>query len=241
MLTLPLLVHLVAPALADSDSPYMWGVGANVGTIVIPGHHPIAFSKVDPEGDDTKERLDWEGTGGDVLLGVKGLLYLNKSNRFQAAASLGFGGESYRSSELTLEYQLVPVSNNGVEAFLGVGGGFGRMRWEKLCGDDTVTTCPDEINYPGELRFATYIIRGEAGGLYRNKSQAYGLNVFGELNFTGPQEFTLQGEEEAGEASGGFYTLLGLEGTFYFGDFRPPGSGKKKNKKNKGGDSDEEG
>lgn len=239
-----LFLTLTGGALAGSSSPYMWGVGPEVGTIILPFQHPIGFPRIvtgtDADGDDVKERLGGESdsfdkTGGDILLGGKGLLYVNKKNRFEGQIGFGLGSGNYRSAEATVEYELVPLSENGVEAFVGAGLGLGSMRWATFCPNDLESTCPDEVENPGELHFSTLLLRASAGVMFRQPTRSYELSAFFHYVVAGNNRFTPQGSATDIDASGGFYPYLGLAGTLYFGDFKPPGEGGKKKKKKSGG------
>ena len=201
---LTLLLALSGAAHAD-DGVYMWGVGPSVGTIVYPGRFPAWFPK-DTEDDDGVDRL--EKVGGDVTLGGRGTLYLDKSNRLGGRVGLGLGGGGYQSLSFTAEYEVLPYTQDSFSAFLGLGGGFGTMRFRPESDD--------------LLHFATYILRGQAGALIRDKVRAYELDLFAQFNFPGIQDFTAAGADEGERVKGGFYAYLGLEGTVYFGDFTPP-------------------
>ena len=233
-----LAAALLSPVALAEDGPYMWGVGPSVGTVALPFEFPTAFPKItvtDANGDESKERLDLEQTKGDVYLGAKGALYINRSSRLVGRAGFGVGSAGYRSGELTGEYQFMPVSENNVDAFLGLGAGFGKMHWQTYCPDDTEVTCVDTYAHPGDLSFSNFLLRGSAGGMYRTRNNGFELSAFLQLVLGGAKEFTPQGDAVSVEASGGFYPYVGVEGTVYFGDFKPPGEGGKKKKKGNNG------
>lgn len=245
MLTL-LALTLVGAAQAGGNSPYMWGVGPEVGSIILPFQHPILWPRTvvgtDADGEEVKERLggdsdSFDKTGGDILFGGKGALYLNKSNRFIGQIGFGLGGGNYRSAEGTAEYQFLPLSENGVDAFVGAGLGLGSMHWATLCPNDLETSCPDQVENPGELKFSTLLLRGSAGVMFRQPTRSYELSVFAHYVIAGNTRFTPQGSETDQDASLGLYPYLGLAGTIYFGDFKPPGEGGGKKKKNKNNDA----
>lgn len=233
---LAFLLALSAPA--QADSPYMWGIGPEVGTIVLPFQHPVAFPSltVDNDGDGKKDDLgdSLEKTAGDALIGVKGALYINESNRLVAQGGFGLGSGGYRSSEITFEYQTLPISGNGVEAFAGAGLGFGNMHWTTNCDNDSEgVSSACTIPNPGTYSMSTLLIRGEVGALWRNKTQAYELSFWGTLVFGGNRNFVAQDTTAELDVSGlGTAPYLGLAGTVYFGDFKPPAN--KGNKKGKG-------
>lgn len=229
------------------NSPYMWGVGPEVGSIILPFQHPIAWPRitvVDETGAEDKERLGGSGdtdtfekTGGDILLGGRGALYLNKRNRFVGQVGFGLGGGDYRSAEGTAEYNVVLMSENGVEAFAGAGLGLGRMHWATYCPNDLETECPEDVENPGELSMSTFLLRGSAGVMFRQPRNSYELSIFAHYVVPGNVEFTSQTTDKAQDANLGFYPYIGLAGTVYFGDFKPPGEGggKKKKKNNQDG------
>ncbi len=233
---LSILLAMSAPALAES--PYMWGIGPEVGTIVLPFEHPVAFPGLteDADLDDKKDDLgdSLEKTTGDALIGAKGALYINDANRILTQVGFGLGGAGYRSSEVTFEYQALPISGSGVEAFAGAGLGFGRMSWTTECDNDSEgvsATC--EILHPGTYQMSTLLLRGSVGALWRNKTQAYELSFWGHYVIAGNRTFVGQDSSAEEEISGvGLYPYLGIAGTVYFGDFKPPAEGK--NKKGKG-------
>ncbi len=235
---LPMLLALAATA--HADSPYMWGVGPEVGTIVLPFQHPAAFPSLTEDLDEDGKKDDLgdslEKTAGDALLGAKGALYINESNRLLGQVGFGLGSGGYRSSEVTFEYQTLPISGDGVEAFAGVGLGFGRMAWTTECDDDSEgVSSACTIQHPGSYGMSTLLLRGSVGALWRNKTQAYELSFFGHYVIAGNRAFEAQGASSEQEVSGvGLYPYLGIAGTIYFGDFKPPAEGKNKKGKGKG-------
>ena len=235
-----LMLTLAAPA--HADAPYMWGVGPELGTIVLPFQHPVAFPNldVDNDGDGKNDKISdsLEKTGGDGLIGARGALYINGKSRLVGQGGFGFGGGGYGSAEFTGEYQVIPVSGSGVDAFLGAGLGFGSMRWRTWCGTDGSAISADcAITNPGTFKMSTLLLRAEVGALYRNKTQAYELSLWGHYVVAGNRKFLPQASDaEEAVTSVGIYPYLGVAGTVYFGDFRPPGKkGNKKGKKNADG------
>lgn len=237
---LPMLLALCSTAFAEKDGPYMWGVGPEVGTIVLPFQHPVAFPNVaedaDGDGDNDKLSDSLEKTAGDVLVGAKGTLYINGSSRILGQLGLGFGSGGYGSSEVTFEYQALPVSGSGVDVFAGGGLGFGSMKWTTECDDDSEgVSGACTIQHPGTFRTSTLLLRASVGALYRNKSQAYELSLWGHYVVGGNRKFLAQDSAAEQEVTSvGLYPYLGIAGTWYFGDFKPPKDGKQgKGKKNK--------
>ncbi|MEC8382709.1 MAG: hypothetical protein VXZ96_20445, partial [Myxococcota bacterium] len=85
----------------------------------------------------------------------------------------------------------------------------------------------------GKLDGRQIYLRGNIGALYRNVNQAYDISLFGIVGNTSNQTFTASEGDTAVDINGGVYMLpivLGVEGTFYFGDFKP---NKKKGNRNR--------
>ena len=88
----------------------------------------------------------------------------------------------------------------------------------------------------GKLDGRQIYLRGNVGALYRNVNQAYDISIFGIIGNTSNQSFTPDGSDTAQDINGGVYMLplvVGVEGTFFFGDFKPnkKGKGKKNNRR----------
>lgn len=219
---LPLILSLlVSSADAKSNGPYMWGVGPSLGTIAYPGRFPPAL----PNDDDGDNVSGIDKAAGDVQFGVRGVAYLDKEWRGGARALAGWGvgknGNGFRQQAITLEVDKILVGQNSMYAFGGAGLGFGKMH---LASDDSSAT----------VDLSTYLVRGQLGAYYRMKKSAVEVNFFAVFVWPGVQTYT-GGSGNESEISGGNYLNGGLEGTVYFGDFKPP---KKKNKnKNKSSSS----
>jgi hypothetical protein len=80
-------------------------------------------------------------------------------------------------------------------------------------------------------------LRAQGAFNYRTKANCYEFGVFFNMNIPGVQNWD-EDEKDTETVRGGFYPTLGIEGTVFFGDFRPPkkGGGKRgKRGKKKGG------
>lgn len=207
---LSLLLALVAPA-AHARNLYMYGVGPVVSTIVYPGRYPASFP-----GDTT----NLEQFRGDVEAGLRGSVYLDLDHRLGARGTFGFGGGGWHSTNLLFEYDQVLVRGKGAAAFGGIGGGFGTQGFATDAG--------------GDLKMATYLLRGQVGANYRDGHQAYELALAANIVLPGVQEYTAAGATEASQVKGGFYSNLTMELSVLFGDLTPP-SKKNKNKSRKHG------
>ena len=140
--------------------------------------------------------------------------------RQRAATHLTYGsGKNFNSVSITFEYDQKITGSNGVAFYSGVGGGFGNMTFESQEGDQ-------------ELKTATFIGRGNLGAWYRDGTRCYEFSSFVQLVVPGNQHFTNAAGEETDISDGwtvlGGYSHVGIEGTVYFGDFKPPKSKKKK-------------
>jgi len=204
---LALLVALTAAtADAGSGGPYMWGVGPQVSTIAYPGRYPASFPKKTSGLEEVK---------GDMGVGARGVLYLDKFARFGGRVQKGFG-PGFSSVALTGEYDQILGGSNAVYAFVGGGLGVGQLKFDSDEG--------------GTLKVPDYVFRGHVGGYYREKTRAYEISMFAQICLPGVQDYTAP-DTETTQVKGGFYSHLGVEATVYFGDFKPPSSKKKKKKK----------
>ena len=219
------------PTVHAGSSHYMYGAGPRIGTIVIPGGYPASFptfDELDENGDETGNKVKIandttiEKVRGDVMLGIEGLYWADKTNRL--AASGGFGlGNNYKDAHLILKY--AKVSNmDALDVFIGGGVGVGVGNWR---GEDSE-----------RLRVPYYPLRLEVGALTRQKSWAVQGLFFLNVNVPGRQTLTLDQvaadgstyEQEYESGFGwSFYPQIGVELQLLFGDFTKP----RKKKKNK--------
>ncbi|MBN2800246.1 MAG: hypothetical protein JXX28_13990 [Deltaproteobacteria bacterium] len=192
---------LLLPSLpAFALDAYMWGVGPQIGTIVIPGHYPIRFPKTVDRNDTLSEVRD------DLSLGGEAVYYVDGHTRTLAMANMGFG-RGYLDYHLILKYNY--VTQTGAMDFLAGGGlGVGQARWR---GDgDSVLKSP---YYPARV---------EGSALIRDNTRAYQLTFYGQYNLPAQQRFWNADGVEVNDIGGGVYALFGTELTVLFGDFTPP-------------------
>lgn len=235
-----MIATLLAAALfsgAAQAEPFMWGAGPTISTMVLPGQHPLSWpqaKKVDGErpaigvyGDNDSGRLSepyFEKVRGDVALGGRGVMYLNRDWRGGMRGQFGFGN-NYRSSQLTLEVDKVIGGESGAFAFVGGGVGIGSMRFNSAQDD-------------AFLKARNYPLRGHVGGYYKiNGKAAIELSLFAQLALPSFQTLTTAGGDEIDMGVGVnplSYSHIGAELTAYFGDFTPPKGGKKGKKGKKG-------
>jgi opacity protein-like surface antigen len=201
-----LLMSLINPA----DAAYMWGVGPSVNTIVWPSSYPNGgiASKVDD---------DMEETTGDIGIGAHGVLYFKKKQRIGSRVWYGTGSGGYRSMNWTVDADLWGTESNGMSALGGFGLGLGTQRWQD--------------NDVGELTMSTYILKGQGSVTYRRRQQAYEIGAYAGFVLPGTVDFQPIDEDKYridGASSAGLYPQIGIQATVFFGDFKPPTSGKKK-------------
>ena len=218
-----LLLSTLLPSVAEAKSgPYMWGVGPTVNTIVLPGRHPVGVPKaVKVENDDGKLVNPLDETKTDIGLGVRGVMYMKRTQRFGAHAWYSMGEGNYRSPNLVVTYDFAGEADNGMTVIGGLGGGFGKQKWD--------------TSGVGELSMATYILRAQGAFNYRTKANCYEFGAFVNLNLPGVQTWDEDDKDDDVTVRGGFYPTVGIEGTVFFGDFRPPKKGGGKRGKKKGG------
>ena len=215
-----MLMGLLANPVHASSGPYMWGVGPVLNTLVLPGSHPVSFPKDTREENEEGNMVSiLDKTNSDIGFGVRGVLYMKKTQRVGAHAWLQRGSGDFRGSNITFEYDFEGSSSNAVTVLAGLGAGFGTQRWD--------------TKGAGELKANTYILRGQAGANYRTRRNCYEVAAYLNWNIPGRQLWDTPDADET-EISGGFYPTVGIEATAFFGDFRPPKSGKRGGKARRG-------
>ena len=249
---LPLLLGLALSSTAHAASdlaPPMWGVGPTLSTMLIPGRFPSTLPRLKSDETAPKDLLAenektlsdeyFSQVRGDAAIGVRGLIYANKTWRGAVRGQIGFGS-NYTSRQLSLEVDKSFFSEGRMSAFLGGGIGIGGMTFKT---DDTPATDaePDPIEYNAYYKAQTFPLRVHAGGDYRLNHYMIELSLFAQLPLPGNQ--TLYYDDKDGNAQEaqigiGFnplqYGQLGIELSGYWGDFKArEGQGKKKGKKGK--------
>lgn len=231
---------------AQAAEPYMLGGGVHLGTFVVPGRYPISFPTQvenynfideedefggDPDSDEPKRDLDpdtddplfhtLEKVRTDIRFGGDFVYYLDGENRIGALLDLGFG-KSYSDVAFMARYDRVMEKVDEFELLLGAGLGAGSMKFKGA-------------SEPEQLAASYFPLRVNAAGLYRAKTMAFQLSLFGQTNIPSNQRYTKMDGTEVESVGTPFavfsYLSLGLEFTTMFGDFKPPA----KKKKDKGG------
>lgn len=188
---------LATPAYAVDT--YMWGVGPKIGTVILPGHLPIAFPNI----VDRHETI--EKVRDDISFGVETVYYVNGHTRALASADLVLG-KSYLSERVLLKYNYV-TQTGAMDFLFGGGAGVGRSRF-KGQGDERLVS-------------PFYPFRAEGSALIRDGSRGYQLTLFSQLDLPANQSYTYADGSET-RAHGGFYLTFGAEIAVFFGDFTPP-------------------
>lgn len=191
-------IGLSAPAYALDA--YMWGVGPQLGTVVLPGHLPVAWPSV------VERNGDLIGVRDDVALGAEAVYYVDGHTRTLAMANFGVG-KDYLDYHLILKYNY--VTQTGAMDFLAGGGiGVGAARWKG----------------EGEsmLKSPYYPLRAEGSALIRDNTRAYQLTLYGQYNIPAQQRYWNDDGVEISSVKGGIYGIFGVELAVLFGDFTPP-------------------
>ena len=235
---------LGAPEAHAIEEAHMWGVGAKLGTTVLPGRFPLAYpSKIAnydfidegpqagaTEGDNknrdldengnpifsTLERVRWDGQFSvDAFYGI------DAKNRIGAMAGLG-GGTGYSDVYFMLHYDRRLLTESDIDLLAGAYAGFGQMTFK----------APDDG--PEKLRVPHFPIRGRLMAQLRAKTTAYGLGLYAGTNIPSNHFYTdvngLERDDVASPFNLFLYMHAGIEFSFQYGDFTAP----KKKKKNKG-------
>jgi hypothetical protein len=229
----------------NSFEPWMWGIGPSIGTVVVPGHFPLALpTKInnydfidegpragDENSDDPKRDLlngdprftSIERVRDDVRLGFDGFYGIDKDNRVGAGVGTAFG-TGYSDVFFTLNYDRVIVSENPFNVVVGGGAGFGSMRFKGT--NEEIKGFENEL-----LRLPYFPLKVRLQGQLRNGGSMFGLGIFGQTAVPSNTFYTdLDGNDQSIESPLNLFLYLsaGLEFTVQFGDFTAP-------KKNAGG------
>ena len=209
-----LLVALALSATTADAKPYMWGAGGSVNTMILPGGYPSTWAKAKRQ-DGTIPNLapytndkgslaapHFNEVRGDIGIGGRGLFYINGTWRGRASGQLAFGND-YRGGQLVM--------------------GIGYQRFSSA--EDSA-----------ELRASTFPLRAHLGLMYKvNKTSAIELSPFVAVPLPMRQVLTTDSGEEhdMGVGLNPFqYGSIGIELSYYYGDFSKP---RKKGKKGKKG------
>jgi hypothetical protein len=222
------LLMPLAEAKSSITKPYMYGWGPSVNTMLYPFQYPYVFpqgkNQADPPSDQLNEMRQ------DLGFGPKFIMYMNRRFRLSAYPYLHVGANEsgYRSAGLSLEGDVSALVDNNIIAFYGVGGGSNIFAFDQ--GND------------GRISGQQLYAKGQIGGIYFDKFKAYELALYLQFGFTGVEQFEYDGstyENSLGEGdqlTTSLYTpTVGIQATYYVGDFRKmiPKKGKGKGSKKK--------
>lgn len=196
-----LLLTLLAAPLALAD-PYMWGVGPALSTVVYPVSFPGSLPTATPAG------FTFEGARLDVAVAARGLLYLDADSRLGGRVGFG-GGGGWGVRWIGADYERILTSDGRFHFLAGLGTGLG------------ASTFTDETE--DQLRATWALARLNLGAIYRNRTQAYELDLFAQYQLPLEHRYLpADGAEETLAGRGSRYGAVGLELSLYFGDFTPP-------------------
>lgn len=246
-------------ARAGDLEPYMWGIGVNLGTVVVPGQYPLSFpSKINnynfieqgpragnENGNDPNRDLDADGkprftslerVKGDVRFGVDGFYGIDKDNRVGASAGLATGG-GYSDMFFLLHYDRVLVVEKPFLVMGGLGVGAGSMTFKGH--DDTIQGYQNEL-----LKVPYFPLKARLSGQFHTDTISLGPTAFVQVGIPSNHFYTdLDGKDQALSSPFNFVNYLagGIQFDFQYGDFKPPKKKKPGGKKpppkggNKGG------
>ncbi|MBO84628.1 MAG: hypothetical protein CL927_04665 [Deltaproteobacteria bacterium] len=233
-----LLVALALSATTADAKPYMWGAGGSVNTMILPGGYPSTWAKA-KRVDGTIPNLapytndngslaapHFNEVRGDLGVGARGLFYINGTWRGRASGQMAFGSD-YRGGHLVMGIDKIVGGESG--ASLLVGGDFLGIGFQRFSSAED----------GAELRASTFPVRGHLGLMYKiNKTSAIELSPFVALPLPLRQMLTTDAGEEH-EMGVGLnplqYGSIGIELSYYYGDFSKPSRKGKKGKKGKKG------
>ena len=190
---------LLAAAPAQAD-PYMYGIGASAGTVIVPGQYPYGFPPAIGDAG-TMPRV-----GGDLLLGLDGFYYADANTRFGLGGRLDFA-KAYFDGNVMIRYDYLQPQGDDIDVLAGLGLGIGSQKWS---------------GYADEKLVVNYIpARGEVGLAYRNGEGMLQLLAFAQYDIpTGDKYLDWDGSEQ--DVGTGFYLKVGIELGVFVGDFKPP-------------------
>ncbi|MCB9762912.1 MAG: hypothetical protein H6739_24135 [Alphaproteobacteria bacterium] len=192
-------------------APYMWGIGPSVSTLLFPIRYPGQFPTALAD-----TAFDHSGVRADVQLAGHGVLYIDQDSRLGAHGGFGFGS-GWTTRWFDLNYERIFLSDSGFHMLGGLGLGMGGN-----------TFTDDQAD---RLEITFFLGRVQVGGIYRDKTRAYELDIFAQYQLGAEHRYTpaAETEPEVIKGRGSRYGSVGAEVTVFFGDFTPPkkGGGKK--------------
>lgn len=195
-----LALTLASPAAHAQDD--VWGVGARLGTHVVPGQYPIGLPAAVMD-DTFKGEPVIDKVREDVVLGIDAVYYATPFWRVGALAGFDLG-KGMLDMHVIAHYDTVLVAED-IDVLAGVGLGFGRTKF--FGQKDAVLNIP------------YYPLRAHVSALLPRDPMAYQATLFTQYNLPSNHYYTdAQGVEQ--DVGTGFYLTFGLELTVYWGEFR---------------------
>ncbi|MEN9786986.1 MAG: hypothetical protein RLZZ299_2250 [Pseudomonadota bacterium] len=216
------LLSTVVPFAQALDLRF-WGVGPSLGTMVIPTAHPLGVPS-NAETADGDDRID--PVRSDMLLGVRGVAYLNKKGRFNARITHGSSGTGWSRNEFLVGYDRVRFREDSLQLLVGASAGVGSE------------TFPERGDGTGRLAVSYFPVRAGASALLRMGTWAGEAGLHATFQLPSTQDwYAAPGSRDPVASTfsltGGMYAALVAEGTVYFGDFVPPEKKKPRARKDK--------
>jgi hypothetical protein len=202
---------------AQASDTYMWGLGAKVGTTVLPAGYPSFWPpKVGDE--DTFDPLR-----ADISLGLQGLYYVTEQSRLGGMFGANLGSRFWDIHGL-VTFDYLPYTGT-VDFFVGGGLGVGQQTFlgrsemtAVAAGDGELLIRPESL---ASLRIPNVPLRGHVGLMMRQRTFAVQGTVYGQYNAPFNNFYTDSDGFES-KVGTGFYLVLGMELALFFGDFTPP-------------------
>lgn len=197
-----------ADAAGGKIKPYMNGIGASVNSIVFPQQFPQTFPGI--KGEDN--RLSLNEVQFDASIGLKGATYINKDYRVTISPYYhkGFTNSGFSSFGVDFGVDKTLFREKNVMAYGGVNIGKSWMTFDQTSQNK------------GTLSAQQPYAQAQVGGTYFNRTSAYELALFARAGLGGLEEYTLGGVSYSDEdlKEGIYWIPLGLQFTYYYGDFR---------------------
>ena len=211
---------------------YMWGVGPTVQTNIYPFGYPLSFPTTSSEESNPSKNL--QKPSFVASLGGKFTAYLNANLRgaFRPVLAFGNADAGYSGLSASIEVDKIIAAQNGIQIFWGGGLGTGGFTFDQ--------------GESGVLSGRTLYLRGHGGTVLTSRNTALELALFVEAGFVGEERYVHQdttytnggffNKDETGSLGwGGYYPVIGIECTGYFGKFFTPTAPRRRSKGRKGG------
>lgn len=235
-------VSLLAFSGTAHAEPYMWGVGARIGTVAIPTAYPAIWptrvSKYDVDDDGETDlgpngnelETDLSKVGGDFIFGGAGYYYLSKESRIGGILGVDTG-KGWTALDLVAMYGFVLTDGQDLDILADLGVGVGTQTFKGLDADGNV----DLGENAERLKINHFPIRGELAAVIKlDPKWAIQPTVFGQVDIPSNHIWTVNGNEYdvAGSPINNF--MIGVELVGFYGDFKPPAKKKNKGKNGNG-------